>query len=84
MIFVFPIWKDVLCVYKFRANYLTGTIRLEFVHAFPADPAGDPARLRQKAATPAPVVAQEQPSSLMAQPVAGAASPAGALGPFFP
>jgi len=38
----------------------------------------------KNAATPAPVVAQEQPSSLMAQPVAGAASPAGALGPFFP
>jgi len=30
----------------------------------------------KKAATPAPVVAQEQPSSLMAQPVAGVASPA--------
>ncbi|MCJ7529584.1 MAG: hypothetical protein MUO64_00960 [Anaerolineales bacterium] len=38
----------------------------------------------KKAATPAPVVAQEQPSSLMAQPVAGVALPAGALGPFFP
>ena len=38
----------------------------------------------KKAATPALVVAQEQPSSLMAQPVAGAASPAGALRPFFP
>lgn len=38
----------------------------------------------KNAATPAPVVAQEQPSSLMAQPVAGVASPAGAFGPFFP
>lgn len=37
-----------------------------------------------KAASPEPMVAQEQPTSLMAQPVAGAASPAGTLEPFFP
>jgi hypothetical protein len=38
----------------------------------------------KEAATPSPVVAQEQPTALMAQPAAGAALPAGALGPFFP
>jgi hypothetical protein len=38
----------------------------------------------KKAATPAPMEAQEQPSALAAQPAAGAALPSGALGPFFP
>jgi hypothetical protein len=38
----------------------------------------------KKAATQAPVAAQEQPTVLAAQPAAGAALPAGTLGPFFP